>query len=743
MVTTSTVAWCPNARCRTALPSGAERCGACGLTLAGPDAERLFEVDRELAALWAESQRLTSQLLPAVAPAPVDRPAGRDPHRALSGQQLLLGLGAVLTLSAASFFLFVVWDLIGPAGQLVAVAALIAAAGWSSYAAARRGLTAAAETAAVLVTGLTVLVLTAAYGLGWLGVGALAPGYYFALAALATGALLLAVDRGVPTGHTVRTYRPAAALALAAAPWFAYTELALTASTEVAPVLGLLLVALADAAGAAVALRLDARRTRLGAPASALWLGAAAALAFGLHLLGGWAMGYDGFVDTSSRVLIALVLLVGPVAIGAASVLAPRTAFAAARAAAPAVALALAAPSLGILLLELPQQALTVAAVVAALALLAASVHARPLPPGWRRAATAFVALALPVLVLLVLALDAEGRASLLAPTTQDDLGPGVVASTLVAALWAVAATASAARAHRLPVPDAAPAAAPRGVGISGPAALLVLLVAVAEVAWATAAARVLVDVGSAWGWLAGGLAALVLNALLAAALVRRRSDGGADLLVELVLLLAAGAGALVAVTAADARTDGVLAATLIAVGLVVLAYASLPARLPVAYLGAVTVSLGSHVLVDAAGVLAVEATSLPLAALLAGIGLVQVRRGVTSTMVVAGPALAVALGPTLAAALDTGDDLRLAAVTAASVAVLVAGLRRQWRAPVTAGAGVLVVVAVSQGGAFVEQLPTVLVLAVAGAALLSVGVAWERAVQAGREANAWFLSLR
>ncbi len=742
MTVGGTARWCPNAHCRAALPPGVETCPVCGLVLTGPDAERLVEVDRELGALWAEAQQLTRRLLPTAGAAPTGAaPRATAPvrRRSLSGQQLLLGLGAVLTLSAASFFLFVVWDLIGPAGQLLAVSALIAAAVWSSYAACRRRLSAAAETAGVLVAGLTVLVLAAAYGLGWLGLDDLDAGTYGGLAALATAALLLLADRGVPAGEVIRTYRPAAALAFGFAPWLAFPSL--VPDDPVPVVLGLLGVALVDAAGAAVALRVDGRRTRVGPPVTAMLLGAGAAAGYALHVLTGWAVGYDADVAVPSRLAVACVLLLGPVAVGLAMLLPGRG-----HRAAPSATLALAAPSLGIVLTDLPHQALVAVTAVLALVLLGAALDHRPLAPGWRRAGTAFLALAVPVLALLVLGLDAVDENTLFQDPGEASDGPGLLASASVTLLWAVAATAGAVRAHRLVM--AAPHE-PAGTAAAR-AAQLVLQVAAAELAWALATTRVLVEVGSAEGWLAGGLLVLAANLLIAAALVRRAhaAPGRALVPVEAELLLAAAAGALVALSAADTRGDGSLAATLIGVGAAVLAYAALPGRLPVAYLGAASVSLGTNVLVEDAGLTAVEATSLPLAALLAGIGVVQARRRAAHppearTMLVAGPALSVALGPTLAVAVDRGDEVRLVLVTVAALGVLGVGLWRRWKAPVTAGAAVLVVVAVTQGGPLVSQLPTVLVLGTAGAALLAVGVAWERAVLAGRLVNAWYSALR
>jgi len=111
-------------------------------------------------------------------------------------------------------------------------------------------------------------------------------------------------------------------------------------------------------------------------------------------------------------------------------------------------------------------------------------------------------------------------------------------------------------------------------------------------------------------------------------------------------------------------------------------------------------------------------------------------------TLLTAGPALSVALGPSLLVAIRDGDSLRLAAVTAVAVGVLHVGLVRHWKAPVTVGGLVLAVVAVTQGGPLIGYVPGWLILAVGAAALLAAGVLWERAVLAGRRAHAWFGTL-
>jgi hypothetical protein len=183
-------------------------------------------------------------------------------------------------------------------------------------------------------------------------------------------------------------------------------------------------------------------------------------------------------------------------------------------------------------------------------------------------------------------------------------------------------------------------------------------------------------------------------------------------------------------------------ALVLITIGVLTLIYAASPARLPVAYLGTLAISAGTALLSWQAGATAIEVYTGPLVVMLALIGWVQWHRNhAITTVLTMGPALSVAMGPTLLAGL-AGDQPRLVAVTVAAVVFLVAGLAAQWKAPVTTSSLVLVVVAVTQGGPLIDYVPGWVLLGGAGASLLTVGVAWERAVLAGRRANAWYGSL-
>jgi hypothetical protein len=200
------------------------------------------------------------------------------------------------------------------------------------------------------------------------------------------------------------------------------------------------------------------------------------------------------------------------------------------------------------------------------------------------------------------------------------------------------------------------------------------------------------------------------------------------------------------ATAAALATVDlstGYLSLALVTVGVVTLVYAGAPQRLPFAYLGSLSITAGISNLLEHAQVDLVEAYTAPLVVLLAGIGAVQWHRNHSlPTLVTTAPALSVALGPSLLVAIHDGDPIRLAAVTALAVGVLVVGLARRWKAPVTVGTAVLLVVAITQGGPLIGYVPGWLTMAVGAAALLAAGVLWEKAVVAGRRATAWFESL-
>lgn len=736
---------CPN--CQSRLAPGMDQCPDCRMRLRGPQAVRLWQVQQQVAALNTESQALIAELLRPAATAPSEptapsRVVPQHPHRSLSAQQILLGLGAVLLLSAAAAFLVVIWQVVGLLGQAAIMAGLTATAATGAAAGTRRSLPAAAETAAVVTTGLILVDLGAAHRLDLAGLGGVSLDRYWACASAVGAALLVGCDLVVPRERAgvrlrrILTYRPAAAVLFAAATWLALLSADVEGARRVA---GLMLVALVDLLVGSLVARVDsvaAPPAASGAkswgaewldrlPVSALILIASGGLAVAAHLLVGLRVGYSPDHAVADRYAAFGLLLVAPVLvvvwgtrIGAR--LAP--ALAPARARLPAVAVTWGAAVLMIPALDAHVVALIVVAGLLAVALTGVWLGLVPAPTPtratWLRVLTVAGSVVQPLLACAVVLLDSTEQSSMRAIARA-----GVAHSTvpmllvvLPAVAWAVSSAVATVRV--------------RQSGWAWVTQAAVLLALARAVANAPAGVQMAVM-----------LVAFTGNASLAAVAAHRTEPFWSGIEVSAVVF-----GTVDATAAVLAATDlhaGYLSLALFTVGVLTLVYAGAPKRLPFAYLGSLVICAGVSNLLSNAQVDLVEAYTTPLIVLLAGIGAVQWHRDRSlPTLVTAGPALSVALGPSLLVAIHVGDSTRLAAVVALAVAVLLVGLVRRWKAPVTAGTAVLVVVAITQGGPLIGYVPGWLTMAAGAAALLAAGVLWEKAVVAGRRANAWFATL-
>ena len=201
---------CP--ACDAPVVPGSPACGSCGLRLVGQDAARLWQVNQQIAALRREADSLLvalrspapAGLQPSWQPAAQHAPAQTGPaqHRpgqpgrgtTSSGQQLLLGFGALLLLSAVSVFAFVAWTLIGVVGQAVILTGVTVGAAAASRLASARGLTAAAHTAAVIAVGVSALMALGAWSLDLAGAGDLSVSQFVTVAGLVLAALWTAYD---------------------------------------------------------------------------------------------------------------------------------------------------------------------------------------------------------------------------------------------------------------------------------------------------------------------------------------------------------------------------------------------------------------------------------------------------------------------------------------------------------------------------------------------------------------------
>ncbi|MCK5927304.1 MAG: zinc ribbon domain-containing protein [Nocardioides sp.] len=716
---------CP--ACAAPFTPGATACPSCGIRLVGPDAVRLWEVDQQIEALRREAAVLLESMrspLPAAPAGVPSTPANgtSQPRRrapGLTGQGLLLGFGALLLLSAVSVFVLVAWTLIGVVGQAVLLTGATVTAALASRAASTRGLRAAAHTSAVIAIGVSVLMAQGAYSLDVAGLGDLTGSRYAAVAALVLAGLWCGYDALTArswsaTGRT-SAYLPAAVLAVAVA------ALSLLVSVEPGGLVlgvGLLVVAaLLGGVASVVHVALDTRRRRQ--PVGVAVLVAAASVVLGAAVLVITAYDLDlGLLERypAGAVLVLLAALVVSAPAYVAERLGRSNATARLWSTGTRLPAVLAAVlGVGTVLLDVPGWGWAVASVVASLLLVASAW----VLPGLVARAAALVAPLAAALTVLTVETSTRSVADLVrgGAGAVDTVPVPVPVEVALPGLWALACLVLLVRGPRR-------SHARGGLAHGGTAALLL---AVAHGPW-----EATVPAGIAW----------VLLALAAArhALVHGRA---AD---HVVAAVTAGYAVVPLLQLLVQGPDPVVqAAGTWAVAAGVAWYASAPGRLAVGHLAALLVSWGHVLLVSRWDGAALEAYTLPAAAAFAVLGVLQHRasRAAPGSVLTMGPALSIALTPTLVLAVGSDDLVRLAAVLVAGIACLVVGAGRGLRAPLLAGAGTLGVVALMQGSPYLAYVPTWLLLGCAGAVLLALGVVWESALAAGRQVGRWVHALR
>ncbi|MGN6299634.1 MAG: SCO7613 C-terminal domain-containing membrane protein [Angustibacter sp.] len=672
---------CPD--CGRPLPAQAPSCPACGVRLVGPDAQRLWQVDQQLATLSRERTALLTQLR-APAPAPEARmtAAGRPPHRARSWtvQQLLLTGGVVLLFVAAVVFIAVAWRRIGTGGQ-VAVLAVVTASGIAgARALARRGLLASAEAVAVLTVGLALLDAFAVRRYGLLSSDRLEPPTYWLLGLPAVALVLLG---GARAARRSLAFPVAVTLVAAAWPGALVGSLGVEVAGVAVVAAGAWVVGLA----AALALSRSVRRPVLVA---------VAAVAAGWLLLGAQASVVAVATDRPT---------VGLPALGAAAVLVAGLVVAARRTAAvPHAAAVIAAYALSVLVV------------------VAETHHAGP----WGLAALSAAA------SLVVGAVVATGSASRLtsgAPTALVGLAwlAGLVSVTEADASWWATGT-------WLAVTSVSAAVASRAVhGAARPAlwGYTAVTGALAVAAFAHA--------GSDAVRVAVTTAAAVLLAAAAATRRERREEPGLGVGAAVGTAVAAGYA-----LAADQRPLLLLAIALGVVGATALLYGALPHRGLVAVLGVALCSAATWSLDVEADVRTVEAYSVPLAVLALGAGLVRrYRHPRAPSWTTVGPGLAAGLLPSALASVPDAGLVRPVLTLAAAVAVTAVGVRLHEQGPVVTGVVASVVVALAQAGPYAVALPRWLSLGLAGALLLAMGFRYEQRRRDAIAAAHWLAGLR
>ncbi|MBC7375207.1 MAG: hypothetical protein H7323_14560, partial [Frankiales bacterium] len=767
---------CPG--CRTLL-TGPISCPACGLSLQGPPALRLWEVDTELAQLELIRGELLGErtgLLAAlrardrVAPTATATPLPETaPQRV---QNTLLSLGGLLLAVAALVFAAVTYDRLGAGGRAAVLLTLTVAAGLAVPRALRRGLAATAET----VTAVTlVLAALDAYGLYRLGLAAgTDPLPYTAACAAVLSAGAAAYARIVPVRLAA-----GAAVVLAQLP----VPLLLLQQEASAATAGLWFAAL-SAADLAVLSQAVRRPVRTMLVASA-----GIAVAIGVLLA----------VIAAEPGRGALALLAHAAVLTAASLLARRRVAQVLLGAAPVVLLATAAHRLTASTLTDLQQPLVLAAVAVlagqCAALLPAARRTGPVVgalvvAGAAPAAvgdTALSGLLLPLTwladpwtlpagatareavgtsggwdgsvvttVVLAAAAVTTGMAGLALDRLRQALVPAVallaatavllplglamsfpVALTVLVAMTAALLAGAAALPHPLGTALTAGGAA---VGLLACAwsvadrgASLIVVAAVALLLAAAAARRTplavgatglaaalavgeLAAVGAARGLVAEQVAGLLLLAVAAVL-------GGAAALPSVhcraLEAVAVGAGALAACLAV--RDAGWLSWVLAGLALLALATALRPDRRAVAVAGGLLLSASSWVRLADAGVSSPEPYVLPLA--VAALTLGHLRRratpGTRSWQAYA-PGLSVLLLPSLLASLDDATATRALLIGGLALAVLLVGARARLQAPLAIGGVVLAIDAVHLVGPYAAALPRWSTLGVAGILLVA-----------------------
>lgn len=201
---------CPE--CTAPVPGGEAACPSCALPLTGAAARRLWEVDQTIGRLQQERRSLLHQLRSESGNGPA---WGAEPHWAapgspwapaqerkpgMSGQQVLLGLGALLVAVAAVVFLAVAWSVLGTFGQVAAIGVVTALVLAGSCSAARRSLSQTAEALGWLGGALVVFDLAAARTLGLVPEDAISATGYAAVSAGVTALVLgamVALERRV------------------------------------------------------------------------------------------------------------------------------------------------------------------------------------------------------------------------------------------------------------------------------------------------------------------------------------------------------------------------------------------------------------------------------------------------------------------------------------------------------------------------------------------------------------------
>jgi hypothetical protein len=167
--------------------------------------------------------------------------------------------------------------------------------------------------------------------------------------------------------------------------------------------------------------------------------------------------------------------------------------------------------------------------------------------------------------------------------------------------------------------------------------------------------------------------------------------------------------------------------------------------RRTLGWAGGALLALASWVRLWDIGVEAPEAYTLPSAAVLLVVGLLHLRRTPEAgTMTALTPALSLALVPSLLWALTEPAGWRAALLGLGCLALVLAGARLGWTAPMTVGAAVGGLLVLRLAAPYIgEAVPRWVLIGAAGALLIAVGATWERRLTDARQLMGYVRALR
>lgn len=121
-----------------------------------------------------------------------------------------------------------------------------------------------------------------------------------------------------------------------------------------------------------------------------------------------------------------------------------------------------------------------------------------------------------------------------------------------------------------------------------------------------------------------------------------------------------------------------------------------------------------------------VEAYTAPAAAVALAAGVIQWRTGPGRSWITLGPALLLAIGPTLVMGMADDDGVRLVVAALLGLAAVIAGGVLRLQAPLCLGAVALLLLAIDQWGDDIVRLPRWITLGVVGVLLMWIGATFE-----------------